>query len=145
MQNLDLEIRYKHTWIDHPLLITFFIDNRVIYFDNSGKNSVCIQKKIKLEENVHELKIKIQNKNEANTLIDHKSKILQDTLFNLENLSFDGIEITNLILQRDDIAQFYVNNKPTDIIHKTLEYGHNGTFHMKFSVPVYDWLLETLF
>ena len=48
MEKINLEIKYEHKWIDHPLAISTHIDDRDIEYDCTGQKHITIKKKINL-------------------------------------------------------------------------------------------------
>lgn len=145
MEKVNICMSYTHTWIDHPLLFIISVNDRVLHIDNSGKQQCQLNKTINLPYGSHQFKIQIQNKNEANTVIDKNRNVVQDTLLNIESISFNQIETKSLILDRQKISYFQINNQTDQLLEKTLEFGYNGTFIFNFKNPVYEWLLETIF
>ena len=145
MQDLDIRLEYTHEWIDHPLIFLFYIDNRIIHLDNSGKNNCIISKKIKLADGKHLLKVQIQNKNEANTIIDQKQRILSDSFLRIDSIRFDDIEIKDQVFLNTEIGKFYIDNQSNNILTRTSEFGYNGCLKIEFSMPMYNWLLESYF
>ena len=68
MEKIKLKFVYEHKWIDHPLDVNLFIDDRLI-FSGIGKADelITINKKIAIESGKHMLKLQIKGKNQMNT------------------------------------------------------------------------------
>lgn len=145
MQELDIRLEYTHEWIDHPLIFLFYINDRIIHLDNSGKSKCIISKKLKLSDGKHILKVQIQNKNEANTIVDQKQKILSDSFLRIDSIRFDDIEIKDQVFVNTDQGKFYIDNQPDNILTRTSEFGYNGCLQIEFLMPMYNWLLESYF
>ena len=95
-------------------------------------------------EGDHELKFILKNKSDIDTKIDDAGNILEDSLLNIENLTFDGIELGQIFYQ---LAEYHHNNNGhSDLVTEKFfgSMGCNGVVSLKFTTPVYLWLLENM-
>ncbi len=97
------------------------------------------------EEKDHYLYIVMKGKTQQDTKIDNQGNILEDAIIDIKNISIDDINIDQLI---QDLGQYIHDSNGAESsksIHKF--YGHmgcNGHVQLKFSCPIYIWLLENM-
>ena len=145
MEKINLEIKYEHKWIDHPLAISTHIDDRDIEYDCTGQKDTTIKKKINLSGSEHKLVLKISGKNENNTKVDKDKNIVDDTIITIKSIKINDIELMPLLYHTEGFQTFYINGQKDQILTKLTEIGHNGLWEFKFKTPIYDWMLESLF
>ena len=97
------------------------------------------------EDQEHELKIRLNNKQDEDTIIEN-NQIVKDMILNIDGIEIDDVDIGNLRWSADyklDQVREY-NGKQTDHIDNCVNLGFNGTYTLKFTSPFYVWLLEKL-
>ena len=139
MEKIDFYMEYEHTWIDHPLTISVYFDDRLIHLDQ-GHTHTVVDKKIALHQGKHKLKLVIQNKNEVNTKIDQQGNVLEDTLVTIKELKINDIDLKPII---ESHSVYHTQSQGT--LKQTLVLGLNGSWELDVNVPIYDWLLEKIF
>lgn len=90
------------------------------------------------------LKFIIKNKLPEHTQIDSDGNIVKDARLTIKNLVFDEVPIGHLFLE---LAEYIHDSNGTQNLtsHKFFgEGGCNGTVSLKFTTPLYVWLLENL-
>lgn len=128
----------------HNMGIELWID-RNKFFDNSvspGKHHVVHE--FDCEEGDHWLKIVLKNKTHENTLIDDQGNIISDALIDINNVCLDEINIDTMM---HDLAEYVHDGNGSKTIAVHDFFGHlgcNGRVQLKFSSPVYLWLLENM-
>lgn len=92
----------------------------------------------------HCLKFVLKNKTVEHTVINESGEIIQDSLINIENLNFDGLELGYALTEHAVYTHSFNTDQPQiqDKFFGTL--GCNGTVALKFSTPIYLWFLENL-
>ena len=145
MEKINLEIKYEHKWIDHPLAISTPIDDRDIEYDCTGQKHITIKKKINLSGSEHKLVLKISGKNEENTKVDKDKNIVDDTIITIKSIKINDIELMPLLYHTEGFQTFYINGQKDQTLTKLTEIGHNGLWEFRFKTPIYDWMLESLF
>lgn len=96
------------------------------------------------EEKEHVLEFHMSGKLPDHTMIDDTGNILQDRCIQIANFSLDEIELGHLFTE---ITQYYHDhNGTTDPITDKFYgiMGCNGRVEMRFSTPIYLWLLENM-
>jgi hypothetical protein len=92
----------------------------------------------------HTLKLVLKNKQTEHTQISETGEILNDSCLTISQLKFDDIEL-NFNLWKTAVYQHNVNGTSELTDHKFFgTMGCNGTVELKFSTPIYLWLLENM-
>ena len=98
-----------------------------------------------LEKGEHTLKIRLENKLSSDTVVE-SGVIVKDMLLNINDIVIDDISLGNLLWSAE-----YILDEPQEYQGQTITYldhcvnlGWNGTYILKFTSPVYMWLLEKL-
>ena len=118
------------------------LDNDVVYNDESFNSAQLIKIELPEDEAEHSLKIILKNKTAEHTVLDSLGAIVQDTNLIIEDIKFDDIDIGHNILQ---LATYAHDCNGTDQLKEYKFYkemGCNGTVELKFTTPIYIWLLE---
>jgi hypothetical protein len=119
-----------------------FLDNVVVHNDESFVASKLIQIELPDDEADHSLKIILKNKTAEHTVLDTLGAIVQDASIIVDNIRFDEIEVGHNVLQ---LATYTHDCNGTDELKEHKFYGEmgcNGTVELKFTTPIYLWLLE---
>jgi hypothetical protein len=92
----------------------------------------------------HELKFVLKNKQSDHTQVDTDGNIISDATVTVSDIQFDGIDcqyLTTTLAQYQH--DFNGTSSPiTDSFYGDM--GCNGTVTLKFSTPIYLWLLENM-
>jgi hypothetical protein len=90
----------------------------------------------------HELRFVLKHKSPDCTSLDKNGTIISDAVLIISDIKFEGIELKYLATKLSTYTHdFNGTGKTTqDKFYGTL--GCNGTVSLKFSTPVYLWLLE---
>lgn len=144
MDLIRLSLDISNTSEFHNMGIELWID-RNKFFDNSvapGTHHVIHE--FDCEDGEHWLKIVLKNKTQENTKIDHEGNIVADSLINVSNICLDEINIDTMM---HNLADYVHDGNGTKTIAVHDFYGNlgcNGRVQLKFSAPVYLWLLENM-
>ena len=113
-------------------------------FDTDHVSDQQLEWSIKEDEADHELRFVMKNKTTDHTQIDEHGNIIQDSRITIQNLCFDEIELGQLF--KDHAEYVHDFNGTKDIITDEFygEMGCNGTVSLKFTTPIYIWLLENM-
>ena len=92
----------------------------------------------------HELRWVLKNKNQDHTKIDLRGNILQDSRLILKDISIIDIPLEYIVTQNSRYR--HDHNGTTELADHPFygEMGCNGTVSLKFTTPIYLWLLEHL-
>lgn len=144
-ENLKFQISLSGTYWRHRPQYSIWIDDRVAIQSqiNDGENTVIFERL--LDEGPHSLKIRFENKNSSDTVMEN-GQIVKDMLLNVDDIIIDDISLGNLLWSAEyilDKPQQY-NDQTITKLDNCVNLGWNGTYILNFSSPFYIWLLEKL-
>lgn len=147
-EKLHFEIGLGSThWGKHPKC-TILVD-KAVQFTGFIADSQAVKFDVELEEAEHLLEIRLENKENDDTVQSADFKTIEkDLLLNIESLAIDNIDVSNLRWTKSE----YILDEPAEIepgVFKDkytgcVNLGHNGSWQFKFTSPFYIWLLENL-
>jgi hypothetical protein len=94
------------------------------------------------DDSDHTLKFVMKNKTPAHTVINKAGDIISDARLIVSDLMFDKIPLGHVFV---DLAVYTHDFNGTGAVTDSKFYGEigcNGTIGLKFSTPIYLWLLE---
>ena len=95
-------------------------------------------------EATHQLQFVMTGKIAEHTKVDTDGNITSDTLLKISNVQVDDIDIS-LLLNPKSIYSHNFNGSQSEIEDKFYgDMGCNGTVSLKFTTPIYLWLLENM-
>jgi len=95
-------------------------------------------------EGDHVLRVILKNKQPEHTCIDQSGAIVSDALLTISDFNFDEIDCTQLV-QTHAVYRHNFNGTGVDVENKFFgSMGCNGTVELKFTTPLYLWLLENM-
>ena len=156
MDTVKLEFDIGTTDAECKLGVKVMLDNNIIY-DNSHVTDIYhVSHDINDQDGEHELTIELYGKLPEHTEIDTVGNIVKDALITVENFKIDDIDISSMLTSYP--TQLY-SDVPTHIIQYCHDFngtqpaivdrfhgslGCNGTVTLKFTTPIYLWLLENM-
>jgi hypothetical protein len=132
-------------WERRPQFSVWLDDHMVV----SSEIVSVAQQEIKFErtidEGIHTLKIRLENKTNSDTVLENGS-VIRDMLLNINDITIDDISLGNLLWSAEYILDKKQQYKGQEIDHLDgcINLGWNGTYVLKFTSPFYIWLLEQL-
>ena len=121
-------------WIDQQCVINYEHVDSVISFEHSINDS----------DGEHELRIVMKHKQSTHTRLDDQGNIVQDAVLTVSDLEFDSIDIMQLTTDRAEYCHDFNGSQPAGTHRFYGDMGCNGTMSLKFTTPVYLWLLENM-
>lgn len=95
-------------------------------------------------EGEHELRFVMTGKTQEHTLIDETGTIVKDARLIVKDLAFDEIELNQLFVDHAVYRHNFNGTQPETEDKFYGEMGCNGIVSLKFTTPVYLWLLENM-
>jgi hypothetical protein len=92
----------------------------------------------------YELKFVLKNKLEKHTAIDLNKNIVKDAVLTVSNVTFDEIKLGHMFTK---LAVYNHDHNGTTTVGEHKFYGDmgcNGYVSLKFTAPIYLWLLENM-
>ena len=145
-ENLSFKINLTGTfWDRRPQFSVWLDDHVVIQSEISSEAEQIVAFERRVDEGPHELKIRLENKADADTVIEN-GEVVKDMLLNIDNITIDDISLGNLLWSAEYILDKKRIYKGQEIDHLDgcVNLGWNGTYVLKFTSPFYIWLLEKL-
>lgn len=145
MQKVKLSLDVVNPSQSHNIGIELYFDETKFFDQIISPGTHHIIYEFDEDEQEHCLKVTMKGKLHEDTKIDRNGNIIEDAVIDIKNISFDDIEIDQLIY---DLSQYIHDGNGTEStksVHKF--YGHmgcNGYVELKFSCPIYLWLLENM-
>ena len=120
-------------WVDDQ---KFFDSNHV-----QARQPIVIE--IADNDGEHELRFVLKNKTSDHTQVDETGNIVADAMLIVTDLAFDEIQLGHMVTEQAVYTHDFNGTK--QLTQDKLFYremGCNGTVSLKFSTPIYLWLLE---
>jgi hypothetical protein len=94
------------------------------------------------DDTEHELRFVLKNKTSDHTQVDADGNIVSDARLIISNLTFDEIRLGHMVTEQAVYTHDF--NGTGQLIQDKFygEMGCNGTVSLKFTTPIYLWLLE---
>lgn len=145
-ENINFKISLTGTFWDRRPQFSVWLDDHVVIqseITSSAEQIVSFERKV--NEGPHELKIRLENKADADTVIEN-GEVVRDMLLNIDDITIDDISLGNLLWSAEYILDKKRTYKGQEIDHLDgcVNLGWNGTYVLKFTSPFYIWLLEKL-
>jgi hypothetical protein len=127
-----------------PLGLRVRLDNNIIYENTNISEESQIQHHMSDDDGEHELTFEMFGKISNHTKIDASGNIVSDAMLSISNIEIDEIDI-DYIVQTQSVYHHDFNGTQPPIEDKFYgSIGCNGTVRLKFTTPVYLWLLENM-
>ena len=127
------------------LVLTASLDDQIIYQQEPDASPQKISYRFNDRETYeHVLCFEMTGKEPEHTIVNEDGIILQDRTVSVTDIAFDDIQLGHLCTQ---IATYHHDhNGSTDIVMDQFfgTMGCNGRVEMRFSTPVFLWLLENM-
>ena len=90
----------------------------------------------------HELQFRMKNKTVEHTRVDEGNNIVHDASLTITDVAFEEIDLGHMLVEQAVYTHDFNGTQPE--IEDTFfgEMGCNGTVSLKFTTPIYLWLLE---
>ena len=132
-------------WDRRPQFSIWLDDHAVIQSEISSTAQQPVAFERTIDEGPHTLKIRLENKTDADTITENGA-VIKDMLLNIEDITIDDISLGNLLWSAEYILDHPQEYKGQTItkLDNCVNLGWNGTYTLKFASPFYIWLLEKL-
>lgn len=127
-----------------PLGIEIWLDGLQIFNDSHVTNSIIFDHVLSDKDSEHTLQFVMKGKTLEHTVVDSAGNIMHDARLLINDLKFDHIALGHTLTELADYTHDYNGTGPTTHSKFYGEIGCNGTIELKFTTPLYLWLLEHL-
>lgn len=146
-ENLKFQISLTGTyWDKRPQFSIWLDDHVVVQSEIASPAEQIVSFERRVDEGKHELKIRLENKDQFTDTVLENGTVVKDMLLNIDDITIDDISLGNLLWSAEyilDRKQSY-KNQEIDHLDGCVNLGWNGTYVLKFTSPFYIWLLEKL-
>jgi hypothetical protein len=128
-----------------PLNLTVLLDDTAIFETKTDQPEYKISHDISNDKAEHSLKFIMSGKTDNHTIYDNNSEIVKTAQISICDISFDNTNVSDLFLSTSNLITYTHNhNGYTSEIVESLKstMGCNGVAELKFSTPVYLWILN---
>jgi hypothetical protein len=119
-----------------------WVDEKMLFDTNHVENKQQVLVEISDVDGEHELRFIMKNKTQNHTQIDEAGSIVSDARLIVTELAFDEIQLGNMLTEQAVYTHDFNDTKKSTQDKFYSEMGCNGTVSLKFSTPIYLWLLE---
>jgi hypothetical protein len=142
MEKIKLTFEVVPTTPDAMLGFETWLDDQLMFATDHLDKTQQIVIPLDDTDAEHALKLVLKNKNSEHTRLNSAGDIESDAVLEIKNLAFDGIELGLIVTEQTVyIHDFNGTAELTqDQFFGTM--GCNGTVTLKFTTPMYLWLLE---
>ena len=132
-------------WDRRPQFSIWLDDHQVVASEIVSAAQQEIKFERTIDEGAHTLKIRLENKNNSDTVLEN-GEVVKDMLLNIDDIMIDDISLGNLLWSAEYILDHPHEYKGQTVtkLDNCVNLGWNGTYILKFTSPFYIWLLEQL-
>jgi hypothetical protein len=127
-----------------PLGFEAWIDNHKFFDTEHVQERKQVFVEISDDDADHELRFVMKNKTSDHTQVDNSGNIITDASLIISNLKFDGIELGHLACKTSTYIHNFNGSGQSTQAKFYGEMGCNGIATIKFTTPIYLWLLEQM-
>ena len=121
-----------------------WLDGQLIYDINHVQQPTEISVPVDNTDAEHVLKLILKNKCTEHTTVNDIGEIVSDSVLEITDLAFDGIPLGQIVNDKTVYTHNF-NGAGINSDHRFFGImGCNGTVTLKFSTPMYLWLLENM-
>ena len=142
-EEIVISVDVHGTATENPLGLEIWLDNNIVHDVNPGVEVETFRITLNdSNESEHELKFVLKNKTVAHTQVDESGNILDDATITINNLKFDDFAIGYAFNKLATYTHNFNGTGPESTHDFFNTIGCNGTVSLKFTTPMYLWLLE---
>jgi hypothetical protein len=124
--------------------LEIWLDDRQIFDTTHVNSTVECQTTFSDAAGEHELRFVMKNKTGDQTQIDAAGNILKDACLTISNVAFEEMDLGHLFVEQATYIHDFngTQEEITDQCYGAM--GCNGTVSLRFTTPIYLWLLENM-
>jgi len=124
-----------------PLGCEIWIDDVCVFDQDHVSEPTVVAHEFSDDDGEHALRITLKNKLPEHTKIDDQDNIVSDALLSVTEILFDEMDCTQIV-HGLAVYRHNLNGTGPEIEDRFFgDIGCNGTVELKFTTPVYLWLL----
>jgi hypothetical protein len=127
-----------------PLGMEIWLDDQK-FFDQDHVDRACpVEYEISDNNGDHELRFVLKHKLSDHTQVDVDGYIVSDATVTVSGIQFDNIDCQYLTTRLAEYQHDFNGTANTNTHKFYGEMGCNGTVSLKFTTPIYLWILENM-
>ena len=142
--NTTLSFRARSTDTTIPLGLRVQVDNATIYETNHVIDPIVINHEMPDDDGKHVLTLELFGKLPEHTKIDDAGNILSDAMLEFDSFVVADIDVDQMVYNKSVYHHDTNGTQPTQDEQFYGAMGCNGTVTLKFTTPIYLWLLENM-
>jgi len=124
--------------------VEVWIDQDQIFNTEHLDSTVKITHSVDDKDSEHELRVVLKNKKTEHTAVDADGNITRDAVITVDQFEFEEIDVGQIVIDHAVYAHDFNGTKDSVQDRFFGSMGCNGTVSLKFSTPIYLWLLENM-
>jgi hypothetical protein len=140
--NIIISCHVDTTDASAALGLEVWVDNQKYFGTDHVQGAEKISIELAEDESEHELRFVMKNKTPAHTMINEAGDIVADARLIVSDLAFDEIPLGHMLVDQAVYTHDFNGTGAVTDCKFYKEIGCNGTVSLKFSTPIYLWLLE---
>lgn len=124
--------------------LEIWLDDQQIYNQSHVAGRQIFEHEMSDKDAGHELRFVMKNKTAEHTQIDSAGAIVKDACLIIDELAFDDISLGHILTEKAVYTHNFNGSGPETQDKFYGQMGCNGTVSLKFSTPMYLWLLENM-
>jgi hypothetical protein len=124
--------------------VEVWLDGDKIFDQAHVSQAETVEHDLSDQDGEHELQFVLKNKLRKHTQLDADKNIIKDASIKIADIMFEEIDIKQIVTDQAEYRHNF-NGHGADTIDRFYgEMGCNGTVTLKFTTPIYLWLLEKM-
>lgn len=142
--NSTSEFSFQYCATGLGLSISVLFDGKEIYHQTAHTEFQTFSHNFDDDGLEHVLEIKMSGKTPEHTVINDYGDIVGDVLLKITNIQFDGVELGTVFTEKSTYTHDFNGTGATTVETFYGTMGCNGVLALRFSTPIYLWLLENM-
>jgi len=144
MDKISIRFDIDTTDAAADLGVRVLLDSTIVYEKAHVTENIAFAHDLSDDDGDHVLEIELFGKRPEHTVINEAGEIVKDAMLAVSNIMIDDLDIFKIV---NDVGVYHHSfNGTADPFDDKFfgDMGCNGTVKVKFSTPVYLWLLENM-
>jgi len=144
METIVIQFDFTSNNVESGLVLEIFFNKKRLQTLGAVKEKERIQFSVNCEPGEQVLEFVLKNKTAQHTILDDHGEIAADAYVGIENFTIDHVALEHTFLEQCRYHHDF--NGSQDGIDDDFFgiMGCNGTVRLRFTSPVYRWLVETM-
>jgi hypothetical protein len=144
MDTIRFNCVISSTDITVPLGMEIWLDDQKFFDRDHVDNAYPVEYEMPDDDGDHELRFVLKHKLSDHTQVDSDGNIVSDVTATVSDIRFDDIDCQYLTTKLAEYQHDFNGTDKTNTHKFYGEMGCNGTVSLKFTTPIYLWLLENM-